>query len=99
MDAALIAILFVGGGILLASFTGGFASAIVGGGREDNSILSNALVGFIGWLIAGLIWTQWRGAWPEEITGEFVLLLFACTLGVAWLRSRRGRRDEQSGVQ
>lgn len=93
-------VLFVGGAFLLAAFTGGFASAIVGGGREDNSIFTNACIGFLGWLMASFILAQTHGAWPEEMTGELLLLTFVCALGVAWLRNWRNRRIlEQPSVQ
>jgi len=87
----IFAVLFVGGVVLLAGFTGGVASAIVEGGREDNSLLTNAFIGFVGWLIAGFIWAQMYGAWPEELSIGFLLLTFACSIGVAWFRARRSR--------
>lgn len=102
----IFAVLFVGVVVLLAGFTGGVASAIVEGGREDNSLLTNVLIGFVGWLIAGFLWSQIYGAWPEELSIGFLLLTLACSIGVAWLRTRRSRRaaerlrvHDQSGVQ
>ena len=100
MGAVIIAVLFVAGGIFFAAFTGGLASAIVGGGREDNSLLTNAFIGFVGWLIAGFIWAQAYGGWPEELTIGFLLLTLACSIGVAWFRTRRRHRDDaQSNLQ
>jgi hypothetical protein len=55
--------LFVG-----ASFTGGFAGAIAGGGREDRSILDNAGIGFVGWLAAWATMAAVKGSPPEELT-------------------------------
>ena len=91
----IFAVLFVGGVVLLAGLTGGVGSAIAGGGREDNSLLTNAFIGFVGWLIAGFIWAQVYGAWPEELSIGFLLLTLACSIGVAWLRTRRSRRTAE----
>ena len=92
MDIVIFAVLFVGGGFLLASFTGGVASAIAAGGREDNSIFTNAAVGFLGWLAAGVIWTQAHGTWPDEMTPGLLLLTFGCSLVIAMFPEWRGRR-------
>lgn len=49
--------------LLLFGFVGGLAGAIVGGGREDRSLLANSGIGFVGSLIGGTLWnlTQDRG--------------------------------------
>lgn len=98
MGGVIIAVLFVAGGIFFAAFTGGLASAIIGGGREDNSLLTNAFIGFIGWLIAGFIWAQTYGGWPEELSIGFLLLTLFCSIGVAWFRSKRTRQAEKQDL-
>jgi hypothetical protein len=76
----------------LASFTGGFASALAAGGREDHSLLTNAAIGFVGWLAASTIWSLGTGKWPSELHSGLLLLTFACSVLAAWLWDRHRSR-------
>jgi MFS superfamily sulfate permease-like transporter len=73
---------------VLASFTGGIASAIAAGGREEHSIFTNAGIGFLGWLAASTVWALFAGAWPTELHAGLLLLTFGCSIGVARLWDR-----------
>ena len=80
----------------VASFTGGLAGAIQGGGREDRSLLANAGIGFGGWLVAWVLVTLISGEPPDEITiGMGILALLSSILFISVLeRRRRGRPHE-----
>jgi len=91
MEILVVLLLFGGGGFVLASFTGGLASAIAAGGREDNSLGTNALIGFLGWLLACSIWSLATGSWPEEATFGLLVLTLVCSVVVARIRDHRQR--------
>lgn len=59
--------------LLLFGFVGGLAGAIVGGGREDRTLLANAGIGFVGSLIGGTLWNLLQGR-GSEITWAGSLL-------------------------
>ena len=80
----------------LASFTGGFASAVAAGGREDHSILKNAVIGFIGWFAASVLWSLVTGEWPRELSSGLLILTFVCSIAVAWLWDRHHSRTTGS---
>ena len=92
MDFLIVLVAVGGFCFVLASFTGGFVSAVAGGGREDNSLLENAAIGFLGWLLASAIWAVSTGSWPEELTPELLALTVACAFVVALVQVRRRRR-------
>jgi hypothetical protein len=91
LDFLFVLVAFGGGAFVLASFTGGFASAIAAGGRENHSLLANAGIGLVGWLAASAIWAAVNGSWPEELTGELLVLTFVCSVVFAWMLVRRER--------
>ena len=94
--------LLVFGGILvfysvLISFMGGFAGAIAGGGREDRSIIANLGIGFVGGLVGSAIVAAREGEWPEELSGELLVLSFLASIGFALLLNLRDRRKKDPG--
>jgi drug/metabolite transporter (DMT)-like permease len=80
----------------VASFTGGLAGAIQGRGREDRSLLANAGIGFVGWLVAWVLVIVFNGETPDQLSiGMGILALLCSILFIAVLeRSRRGRPHE-----
>ena len=77
----LVALLFLG-------FVGGLAGAIVGGGREDRSLLANAGIGLVGSLLGGTLWNiiqdrgfdiSW-GGFLASLVGSILFLLVVRTL-------------------
>ena len=96
MGALLAGIVIVLPVFALASITGGFASAVAAGGREDHSLLTNAVIGFSGWLAASTLWSLVMGAWPRELSGGLLILIFVCSVAVAWLWDRHHSRTSGS---
>lgn len=92
MDFLFVLVAVGGVSFVLASFTGGFASAIAGGGREDHSLLENAVIGFFGWLLASVIWTVATGSWPDELTVGLLALTVVCSFMIAYAQVLRNRR-------
>ncbi len=86
--------LVLGGVFVGLSFIGGFAAAIVSGGRENRTLISNFGIGLAGWLAASLIWTGMNGGWPEEISAGMLALTFVCSIGAAFVLTRIERRRE-----
>lgn len=77
--------------IALLLFVGGLAGAIVGGGREDRSLLANTGIGLVGSLIGGTLWNligdrrfelSW-GGFLASLIGSILLLL---TVGIVQRR-------------
>lgn len=77
----------------VASFTGGFAGAIQGGGREDRSLMANAGIGFVGWLVAWILVRIFSGEVPDQISiGMGILALLCSILFISVLEKRRRGR-------
>jgi hypothetical protein len=91
----LFGILFIGLVLLfVTSLTGGFAGAIVAGGREDRSLLANARIGLVGWGVAWVIWRIFAGRWPEEVS--LGLGLLALLISIAFVRSMEKQRAKEA---
>ncbi|MFZ0013323.1 MAG: hypothetical protein WAL25_04325 [Acidimicrobiia bacterium] len=90
---ALVTILIFGiPAFAIASFTGGFAGAIAAGGQEDRSLVQNAVIGFMAWLIANALVGEW-----SEPTARLLVLTFVLAVIIAWLDDRRQARRGASG--
>lgn len=81
------------------SFTGGFAGAIAGGGREDRSLLANAGIGFIGWLTAAILWAIFVGEWPEEFSFGLAFLALGCSVAYLLIRRRLSEREQAASPE
>lgn len=89
MGVVILPSLFILGFTLVFSYTGGFASAIAGGGREDRTLLQNAGIGLVGWLVAAAIFAAVKGRWPEEFSIGLGILALVCAVVFARLLNRR----------
>lgn len=91
MGIVLFAIGFVSGFLFVFAFTGGLASAIAAGGREDHPLWQNAVIGFVGWSGAMLVWRAVTGDVPEEFQLGMALLALAISIVVARSWDRRAQ--------
>jgi prepilin signal peptidase PulO-like enzyme (type II secretory pathway) len=83
---------FAGVVFALAALTGGLAGAIAAGGREERSLLANAVIGFLGWLLAGVVIAGLSGSWPEQLTIPWLALTLLFAIAICTWDDRRGRR-------
>ncbi len=99
----MIVIMFLFGllvALLLFGFVGGLAGAIVGGGREDRSLLANAGIGLVGSLIGGTGWNLIQdegfelgfGGFLASLAGSILFLLVLGNRGAGDADSRSPRR-------
>lgn len=66
--------------LLLFGFVGGLAGAIVGGGREDRTLIANAGIGLVGSLIGGTVWNLLQNRGFEVTWGGFFASLVGSIL-------------------
>jgi uncharacterized membrane protein YeaQ/YmgE (transglycosylase-associated protein family) len=78
--------------LLLFGFVGGLAGAIVGGGREDRSLLANAGIGLVGSLIGGTLWNLLQDRGLEISWGGFLASLLGSILFLLVLERVQRRR-------
>ena len=98
MGAIIYLVVVVGTGFALASFTGGMAGAIAAGGREDRSLLQNAGIGFVAWVIACLIASAPTGRWPDQMSVGLLLGTLAVAIVIAWMLDRR-KKSSSTAIQ
>ena len=83
--------------LLLFGFVGGLAGAIVGGGREDRTLLANAGIGLVGSIVGGTLWNVVDDRGLELSSGGFLASLVGSVLFLLVLRAVR-RRNEAPAV-
>jgi hypothetical protein len=97
MEVLVAMVLFGVVPFFVASFTGGFAGAIQGKGREDRSLMANAGIGFVGWVAAWVLVTLITAERPDQITIGVGALALVCSIVFIALLERPSRRREQAG--
>ena len=78
--------------LLLFGFVGGLAGAIVGGGREDRTLLANAGIGLVGSLIGGTLWNLLQDRGLEITWGGFFASLVGSILFLLIVERVKRRR-------
>lgn len=78
--------------LLLFGFVGGLAGAIVGGGREDRTLLANAGIGLVGSIVGGTLWNLLQERGLEITWGGFFASLVGSILFLLVVERVRRRR-------